>query len=313
MFASFHTLTAQTVTGCLRYAKQFCAVAVIVAVAITLVRSGYTWQSHYLHERLIDREGIADDIELLSVLQQEQKMGTADLDDEIRSVRSRVALRMQALAGYSGAHTVPQLALLFLSSLLITLLTLTTATWAMVRMVHTSSWRQVTRDSLHSLSRMFTLLFAAFLLSLLWIPLLAVFYLRLRGVPLPEPAATIQTILIFLGYLVAVLLLPRLALAPCLLLQKGDGILSSLLESYDRSRGHWGRILNNILMAGVLLLLVTSILIGLVASALGYDSWPFLLVRSFITQIGVLVFTVFMMQVAMMVMNQAGGELPKDS
>lgn len=78
----------------------------------------------------------------------------------------------------------------------------------------------------------------------------------------------------FLGILLAIIIGPRLALAPVILVQEKAKIIESIKLSYHRTRGYWCKVVGNMLVV-VLLLMVVSVIMGVLLSLLSTAS-PYL-------------------------------------
>ena len=60
-----------------------------------------------------------------------------------------------------------------------------------------------------------------------------------------------------IGIIPAVILGPRFALAPVILVTQNKGVMGSVAESYAKTRGYWGKIVGNLLVLGCILMLVS--------------------------------------------------------
>jgi len=67
-----------------------------------------------------------------------------------------------------------------------------------------------------------------------------------------------------LGFVIAIFIGPRLALAPVILLRENKGVLESTRQSYTMSRGYWGKITGNLLVMALCVWVV--MMIALVAA-----------------------------------------------
>ncbi|MDD5751660.1 MAG: hypothetical protein PHS73_04040 [Candidatus Peribacteraceae bacterium] len=73
-----------------------------------------------------------------------------------------------------------------------------------------------------------------------------------------------------LGIILAIILLPRFIVAPVLVVRDGKGVLESASRSYVLTRGYWGKIFGNGLVAGIcacIAMLVVAFLLGIFGSA----------------------------------------------
>lgn len=66
----------------------------------------------------------------------------------------------------------------------------------------------------------------------------------------------------FLGIIPAIILGPRFIAAPLIYLTEGKGVMTSVSDSYRRTRGYWAKIIGNMIVAA-LLLLIASIVLGM--------------------------------------------------
>lgn len=73
----------------------------------------------------------------------------------------------------------------------------------------------------------------------------------------------------FVGFITAIILGPRFALAPVILLQEKKGIMDSASSSYSRTTGYWGKIFGNTFVAG-LCLIPLMIVVAMVAGLVGF-------------------------------------------
>lgn len=59
------------------------------------------------------------------------------------------------------------------------------------------------------------------------------------------------------GIIPAIILTPRFALAPVILVSQKKGVTGSVTESYRKTRGYWGKIAGNLAVAGLICMLVS--------------------------------------------------------
>lgn len=74
-----------------------------------------------------------------------------------------------------------------------------------------------------------------------------------------------------LGLIPAIILGPRFVAGPLLFLTEGKGVTASVSESYRRTRGYWGKIVGNVIVAalvGGLALAVANMVLGILLGAL---------------------------------------------
>ncbi len=72
----------------------------------------------------------------------------------------------------------------------------------------------------------------------------------------------------FIGIIPGIILGPRFALAPVILVQEKKGVMQSVSESYARTSGYWGKIVGNMIVM-IICVVVASMLVGIVAGILG--------------------------------------------
>lgn len=73
----------------------------------------------------------------------------------------------------------------------------------------------------------------------------------------------------FLGVIIAIIIGPRFALAPVLLVKEKKGVLKSVSTSYEVTRGYWGKIVGNMIVAG-LCVAVAGIVAGMVIGIVSF-------------------------------------------
>lgn len=69
-----------------------------------------------------------------------------------------------------------------------------------------------------------------------------------------------------IGIIFAIVIGPRLVLAPVILIKEKKGVLESVRSSYERSKGYWGKVIGNSIVAGIctaLAIIVAGIITGL--------------------------------------------------
>ncbi len=70
-----------------------------------------------------------------------------------------------------------------------------------------------------------------------------------------------------LGIIPAIILGPRFVAAPLIHLTEGKGVMASVADSYTRTRGYWGKIIGNMIVAGlcgVIAIIVVNMVLGLI-------------------------------------------------
>lgn len=71
----------------------------------------------------------------------------------------------------------------------------------------------------------------------------------------------------FIGIITAIILMPRMALAPVIMIEGKKGIMESVSMSMNSTRGYWGKIAGNFILLVILMciaIIVTSLVLGLV-------------------------------------------------
>jgi hypothetical protein len=77
-----------------------------------------------------------------------------------------------------------------------------------------------------------------------------------------------------LGIIIAIILMPRFLLSPILLVRDGKGIIESIKLSYKLSTGYWGKIVGNLIVAGVCSFIVLWVVNFAVGMGLGKYALP---------------------------------------
>ncbi|MDD3897218.1 MAG: hypothetical protein PHU04_05295 [Candidatus Peribacteraceae bacterium] len=72
----------------------------------------------------------------------------------------------------------------------------------------------------------------------------------------------------FIGIITVIILGPRFALSPVLLVRDHKGVLESAKLSYEKTKGFWGKILGNMIVVSIVLF-IAQLLAGFVLSLLG--------------------------------------------
>ena len=102
----------------------------------------------------------------------------------------------------------------------------------------------------------------------------------------------------FIGIIFAIVIGPRLALAPVILLREKKGIMESTKSSYIRSNGYWGKIIGNAIVAGLCVWLAMMV-IGMLTSFLSDISLALgLFAVSLMQMVGSAYLTVFIVKLS---------------
>lgn len=72
-----------------------------------------------------------------------------------------------------------------------------------------------------------------------------------------------------LGFIPAIILGPRFALSPVIMIKQKKGIMESVRMSYAGTKGYWGKIVGNMIVAGLCVMLA-GIVAGIVIGILGF-------------------------------------------
>jgi hypothetical protein len=97
--------------------------------------------------------------------------------------------------------------------------------------------------------------FWTILRSFMWIPVLGALFPPLLLVLIPA------------AFVLGLVYIPRLMLAPVILLEQGKGVRESVALSMERSKGSWGKIVGNMLVVSLLLFAV-GLVLGIATSRL---------------------------------------------
>ena len=264
MAASFFALFSQTFRS---IAAQWRAVALsvcAVAAVLMLAQGIYAWRVEAYRASLFDQSAVERDAEELTTLLDRQRAGE-NVTAQVQAARRRMSERLQTLA---GRQTIVGFWMnlgpaLLLSWFLAALALIGGLLHGMQEAV--SPGRRIKDmlvESARAIGPLSLLLVMLFGITLLWIPAGAVLWTHVWPQSLTDSGSTVQTALVFFGYLVAILLLPRLLLAPLLVAGKSMAPLAAIQESFWASRGYWGKMLGNVMVAG-LVLFFTSLTVWL--------------------------------------------------
>lgn len=101
------------------------------------------------------------------------------------------------------------------------------------------------------------------------------------------------------GVILGIILGPRFALAPVLLIRDGKGVFDSAKESYAKTAGYWGKIFGNALLVGICAFIAVAV-VAMVLSVLGRGVAAMLL--PVLHQLALAFMTVFMTKLAVSVL-----------
>jgi hypothetical protein len=108
----------------------------------------------------------------------------------------------------------------------------------------------------------------------------------------------------FIGPILGVVLLPRLLCAPVVLVDEHKGVLESAKLSYERTRGYWGKIFGNMVVAAVCAFIgafILTFVIGVFGEQVSVALAP--VVNMLVTAFS----TVFMVKLSLAVMRHPKG------
>jgi hypothetical protein len=110
-----------------------------------------------------------------------------------------------------------------------------------------------------------------------------------------------------LGLIPAIILGPRFALSPVIMLKEKSGITESVRRSYSRTKGYWGKIFGNIFVAGVCMALagiVAGIITGIIGVIIPFvGMWLQVVAKEVLSAF----MTIFIVQLALTVMANPMG------
>jgi len=104
------------------------------------------------------------------------------------------------------------------------------------------------------------------------------------------------------GIIIAIIIGPRLALAPVIMLTEKKGVFESVSLSYTRSQGYWGKIVGYSFLAGLLVgivLMVAGIILSIGGPTIGT------LLKAIISMMGVAFNVIFITKLSQSVMSRA--------
>lgn len=123
----------------------------------------------------------------------------------------------------------------------------------------------------------------SFVRSYVWIPVLTL----ILGFSLLYTDMSVGT-LVIVASMVAMLVLslvyyPRFILAPVIYIQERKDIADSVTASYKRTKGHWGKVIGNVIISGIIACIIAFV-IGVVAGMFTLANLTF--VANFVSQLG---------------------------
>jgi hypothetical protein len=106
----------------------------------------------------------------------------------------------------------------------------------------------------------------------------------------------------FIGIIIAIIVGPRLALAPVIMLTEKKGVFESASLSYQRSQGYWGKIFGNTFVAGLAVAIVLMML-GIILSMGGPTIGT--LLKAVLSMMGVAFNVIFIAKLSQTVMSRS--------
>ncbi len=101
-----------------------------------------------------------------------------------------------------------------------------------------------------------------------------------------------------IGIIPAIILCPRFIAAPLIFLTEGKGVTASVSSSYARTRGYWGKIFGNSLVAAIIMIVVSIVLHVVLNVALSSAPIVLLVLSQIIAQCLMAVMIVFSVRLA---------------
>lgn len=132
---------------------------------------------------------------------------------------------------------------------------------------------------------------------------------RVPGVILPLAGVSVWSFLRsfawipLIGIIPAIILGPRFVAAPLVYLTEGKGVMASVSSSYARTSGYWGKIIGNVIVAG-LIAFVVSMVAGMILGAVLFAIPSLMIiVQKIVGQAMVAFLTVFVVRLASTVLQ----------
>lgn len=104
--------------------------------------------------------------------------------------------------------------------------------------------------------------------------------------------------LTILGIVLAIIFGPRFVAAPLIFLAEGKGVVGSVNESHRRTRGYWGKIVGNGLVAALCTMVVSMIIGMIIALVFSKMSMAGIVVHQVVGQLIMAFMTVFMIRLS---------------
>ncbi len=106
-----------------------------------------------------------------------------------------------------------------------------------------------------------------------------------------------------IGFIPAIILGPRFIAAPLIFLTEGKGVMQSVSDSYSRTKGYWGKIIGNLIVAGILMVVVSAVLSVIFGAILMSTSSVMMFVSQVISQLLMAVMVVFIIRLSQTVLQ----------
>ncbi len=295
--SSLVDLIVRTARRAASFWRALLAAVLVLSALHAAAQSAEAWRVARYRADSLDDAAMQRDVMHLDSLER-VPVPDAVAQTEIRRIRERISTRLTLLSGRRSPSAYwltvgPVVGASWVISAFATLMGFVFALgFSLSDTAHTFFWRA--GETLRRFPPFVLLCTAQLGLSLLWIPATAIVLAQLQVQPLSEAAANMQMFAVFLGYLTAVLLLPRLVPAPVLMLQEGLSVRGALSASLVATRGHWGKILGNTLTVALGLALAESLVLSSLSDVVGRASVLMLPARALLLQASVMLLALFL-------------------
>lgn len=297
MVATFPALLGQTFRTLIARWRSVLAMVAAVTTILVISQGLYDWRVETYRSSLFDQAAVEQEAMRLDALLDRQRAGDQTVATQVALARRRMSERLRTLAGNQTLmgfwmNLGPALVLSWLLAFSAIIMAL------LFGMRGVSSFPRVLIANIlhmaHTALRLSLLLVSLFGVSLLWLPAGAIVWIYIWPESLTDTGSIVQTALVFFGYFIAILLLPRLLLAPVRIVEGDTTITEAMRESYASTRGHWSKVLWNVIGTGVLLCAAGILLLLVLAPVLVAAPLPMLIVREFLTAASVIIFGMFL-------------------
>ncbi len=243
-------LTARTFTR-----WRLAAGSVLVfGVLLFLAQYLYVLPLQQYRASLFDVQQMEQDSSRLQDLLRRERAGDVSVTSEVQALHNRTVRRMSAIARQGAGINSAELPyfleevgpFLLVSMALTALVAIAASLWGYLLASAADDTKTLLGSFRHSLFAFTGAGVLLFLGSFLWIPALALVMVRL--LPPSDGMSLALVCVLFAGYLLTLLFLPRMIVSPFLTLQ-GVPPVESIRMSMDVADGQWGKILGSLLAA----------------------------------------------------------------